>query len=226
MSHDFRSMSSISVRCSSRLSAGSSCDLSGVFFCGEAHKFSGIVFSRTSLSRRVYLKNRFGRWYLSLSSLNWRCSYFDEQNDARCPVLERGRSFISRPWFSRFGSERSRAWSRFVPERGWHAGAGRATGDTVDNNTGNCRALCSRDEAAGSTFVREVGQNHEEAIPSNAPPDVPERALPRAWRFQNSRGRPVPAVGAAWFCIWNQERRSREIAIRRCETQPRNKDEL
>lgn len=66
---------------------------------------------------------------------------------------------------------------------------------------GNRRALCSRGEFAGSTFGREVVRNHEEAIPSNARPDVPGRVQPRAWRFQNLRGRLTPAVGAAWSCI-------------------------
>jgi len=50
----------------------------------------------------------------------------------------------------------------------------------------------------GSTFAREVVPNHEEAIPSDARPDVPERVQPRAWRFQSLQGRPIPAVGAVW----------------------------
>jgi len=89
----------------------------------------------------------------------------------------------------------------FVPERGWRAGADRVADDTVDNNMGSRRALCSRGEFAGSAFGREVVRNHEEAIPSNARPDVPGRVQPRAWRFQNLRGHLIPAVGAAWSCI-------------------------
>lgn len=75
---------------------------------------------------------------------------------------------------------------------------GKVAGDTAGNNTGNRRALCSPDEFVDSTFAREVVRNHEEAIPSDARPDVPGRVQPRAWRFQSLRGRPIPAVGAAW----------------------------
>jgi len=86
----------------------------------------------------------------------------------------------------------------FVPEHEWHVGVGKVAGDMADNNTGNHRALCSRDESVGSTFAREVVPNHEEAIPSDARPDVPERVQPRAWRFQSLQGRPIPAVDAVW----------------------------
>lgn len=116
-------------------------------------------------------------------------------------------SFISRSWSSRFDSDRNRARSGFVPERGWRAGADRAADDTGDNNMGNRRArLCSRSEFAGSTFGREVVRNHEATIPSNARPDALGRVQPRAWRSQNLRGRLIPAVGAAWSCIWSEIR--------------------
>lgn len=93
--------------------------------------------------------------------------------------------FTSRRWAWPIGSDLGPARSCFAPEYEWSEGAGRAGDDRGGSSMGNRRALCSPDEFAGLTFAREVGRNHEVAIPSDVRPDARGLEPRRASRFRN-----------------------------------------